>query len=119
MLLACSRLAMIISCGNTKGGIGKITLGNPACLVAGNRWARRAADRCRPRVVGSGRHDYACEGSHSPPLACVPPPDGGQVRAQLAPLAGQHVDIVINAGGREGEALCVAMVRSDLLIVPV
>ena len=54
------------------------------------------------------------------PLTCTSNwPTGRLLRAQLAPLAEQHDDTVIDAGGHDSEALRVAMLRSDLLVVPV
>lgn len=110
---------MIIVCGNTKGGIGKTTLATQLAL------ARAAAGRA-VLLIDADRQGSAqvamtmrAEGGHVPSLACVPLPDGRQLRAQLGPLAAQHDDVVIDAGGRDSEALRVAMVRSDLLVVPV
>jgi chromosome partitioning protein len=51
-------------------------------------------------------------------LACVQLADGRLLRAQLTPLAEQHDDTVIDAGGHDSEAFRVAMLRSDLLVVP-
>jgi chromosome partitioning protein len=59
------------------------------------------------------------EGGRTPPLACVQLADGRLLRAQLGPLAAKHDDTIIDAGGRDNEALRVALLRSDLLIVPV
>ena len=43
----------------------------------------------------------------------------GSYEAQLGPLAGKHDDTIIDAGGRDNEALRIALLRSDLLVVPV
>ena len=59
------------------------------------------------------------EGGRTLPPACVQLADGRLLRAQIAPLAEKHVDTVLDAGGRDSEALRVAMLRSDLLVVPV
>jgi chromosome partitioning protein len=59
------------------------------------------------------------EAGRMPPLACVQLADGRQLRAQLSPLAGKHDDTIIDAGGRDNEALRIALLRSDLLVVPV
>jgi chromosome partitioning protein len=59
------------------------------------------------------------EAGRIPPLACVGLADGRQLRAQLGPLASKHDDTIIDAGGRDSEALRIALLRSDLLIVPV
>ena len=110
---------MIVIVGNTKGGIGKTTLATQIALarqIAGRAVLLIDADR-----QGSAQDaaTIRAEGGRAPPLACVPLPDGRQLRAQLGPLADQHDDVVIDAGGRDNEALRVAMRRSDRLIVPV
>jgi len=110
---------MIVVCGNTKGGIGKTTLATQIALarhIAGRAVLLIDADR---QGSAQAAATMRAEGGRAPPLACVPLPDGRQLRAQLGPLAGQHDDVVIDAGGRDNEALRVAMLRSDLLIVPV
>jgi hypothetical protein len=58
------------------------------------------------------------ENGHKP-FACVQLADGRLLRAQLAPLADQYADTVIDAGGHDSEALMVAMLRTELLVVPV
>jgi chromosome partitioning protein len=59
------------------------------------------------------------EAGRSPALACVQLAEGRLLSAQLAPLAGQHDDVIIDAGGRDNETLRIALLRSDLLVVPV
>ena len=109
---------MIVVCGNTKGGVGKTTFavqialerqcaGRAVLLVDADRQA--SAQKTLTMRVEAGRR----------PLACVGLADGRLLRAQLAPLAEQHDDTVIDAGGHDSEALRVAMLRSDLLVVPV
>ena len=45
---------------------------------------------------------------------------GGQaIAGQIGPLAAKHDDTIIDAGGRDSEALRVALGRSDVLLVPV
>jgi len=109
---------MIVVCGNTKGGVGKTTFavqialerqcaGRAVLLVDADRQA--SAQKTLTMRAEAGRR----------PLACVGLADGRLLRAQLAPLAEQHDDTVIDAGGHDSEALRVAMLRSDLLVVPV
>lgn len=103
---------MIVVCGNTKGGTGKTTFavqialkrqcaGKAVLLVDADR--QGSAQKTLTMRAGGGRK----------PLACV------GLRAQLAPLAEQHDDTVIDAGGHDSEAFRVALLRSDLLVVPV
>jgi chromosome partitioning protein len=47
------------------------------------------------------------------------PTDVRLLRGQLAPLVERHDDTVIDAGGHDSEALRVALLSSDLLVVPV
>lgn len=44
--------------------------------------------------------------------------DGKLLRAQVGPLAAKYEDTIIDAGGRDTEALRVALGRSDVLLVP-
>lgn len=110
---------MIVTVGNTKGGVGKTTLATQLALarqLAGHAVLLIDADR-----QGSAQNaaTMRAEGGRTPPLACVQLADGRLLRAQIAPLAEKHVDTVCDAGGRDSEALRVAMLRSDLLVVPV
>ena len=110
---------MILTVGNTKGGVGKTTLATQAAL------ARQAMGRS-VLLIDADRQGSAqsaatarAEAGRTPPLACVHIPDGKALRAQIAALAGSFDDILIDAGGQDSEALRVAMFRSDLLVVPV
>jgi chromosome partitioning protein len=109
---------MIVVCGNTKGGVGKTTFAVQIAL-------RRQCAGKAVLLVDADRQNSAqktltmrAEGGRKP-LACVALADGRLLRAQLAPLAEQHDDTIIDAGGHDSEALRVALLRSDLLVVPV
>jgi chromosome partitioning protein len=109
---------MIVTVGNTKGGVGKTTLafqlalaralsGRDVLLVDGDR-------------QGSAQTAVAirAEADRSPGLACAQFPDGAVLRAQVQRQAGKYDDVVIDAGGRDSAALRAAMVLSDVLLVP-
>jgi chromosome partitioning protein len=109
---------MIVNVGNTEGGTGKTTFvvqialerqgaGRAVLLVDADR--QGSAQKVMTMLVENGHK----------PLACVQLAEGRLLRAQLAPLASQHDDTVIDAGGHDSEALRVAMLRADLLVVPV
>jgi chromosome partitioning protein len=107
---------MIVTVGNTKGG--KTTFAVQIALErqsAGKTVLLIDADR-----QGSAQKvmTMRAEGGHKP-LACVQLADGRLLRAQLAPLAEQHDVTVIDAGGHDSEAFRFAMLRSDMLVVPV
>jgi cellulose biosynthesis protein BcsQ len=110
---------MIVTIGNTKGGVGKTTIAVQVALV------RRLAGR-DVLLVDADRQGSAqaaamlrAEAGRMPALSCVQLADGRILRAQLAALASKHDDTIIDAGGRDNEALRVALGRSDLLVVPV
>ena len=110
---------MIVIVGNTKGGTGKTTLAAQLALsrqIAGRAVLLIDADR-----QGSAQNaaTMRAEGGRMPPLACVQLAEGRLLRAQLGPLAAKHDDTIIDAGGRDNEALRIALLRSDLLVVPV
>lgn len=109
---------MIVTVGNTKGGTGKTTFAVQIALErqsAGRSVLLVDADR---QVSAQKVMTMRAENGHKP-LACVQLADGRLLRTQLAPLASQHDDTVIDAGGHDSEALRVAMLRADLLVVPV
>jgi len=110
---------MIVIVGNTKGGVGKTTLAVQIALAraaAGHSVLLIDADR-----QGSAQNaaTMRAEGGRTPPLTCVQLADGRLLRAQLSPLAAKHDDTIIDAGGRDNESLRIALLRSDLLVVPV
>lgn len=110
---------MIVTVGNTKGGVGKTTLALQLALarrLAGRDVLLIDADR-----QGSAQTAVAmrAEAGRTPVLSCVQYAEGKVLRAQVGPLAAKHDDTIIDAGGRDSEALRVALGRSDVLLVPV
>jgi chromosome partitioning protein len=110
---------MIVIVGNTKGGVGKTTLAVQIALA-------RASDGHSVLLIDADRQGSAqiaatmrAEGGRTPALACVQLADGRLLRAQLGPLSAKNDDTIIDAGGRDNEALRIALLRSDLLVVPV
>ncbi len=108
---------MIITIGNTKGGVGKSTL---AINVAVAR-----ADIGRSVLVIDGDRQGTLQdaiairnASSASPLACAHLPDGTALRGQVIALGKKFDDIVIDCGGRDSTSLRAALVLSDILIVP-
>lgn len=109
---------MIITVGNTKGGVGKTTL-------AVNIAIARALDGRDVWLIDGDRQGTAqtaisirAEAGHLPGIACVTYPDGPVLRTQVQQQAKKFDDIVIDAGGRDSTALRAALVLSDVLLVP-
>jgi len=109
---------VIVTVGNTKGGVGKTTLAVQLAL------ARALAGR-DVLVVDGDRQGSAqmavavrAEAGRTPGLACVQYPDGAVLRAQVQRQRAKYDDVVIDAGGRDSTALRAALILSDRLIVP-
>lgn len=109
---------MIVTVGNTKGGVGKTTLalnlaiaralaGKDVWLIDGDR--QGTAQTALTIRSQSGR---------LPAIACAQYADGSTLRAQVHQIGQKFQDIVIDAGGRDSTALRAALVLSDVLIVP-
>ncbi|MET4666307.1 AAA family ATPase [Sphingomonas sp. PvP056] len=109
---------MIITIGNTKGGVGKTTLavqiaiaramaGRDVWLVDGDRQGTAAA-----AIAARAQADRL------PGIACAQYPDGPGLRAQIQQQRDKWQDIIIDAGGRDSTALRAALVLSDVLLVP-
>src|SRR3954469_19569402 len=109
---------MIVTVGNTNGGVGKPTVafqlalhrartGRDVLLVDGDR-------------QGSAQMAVAirAEANRTPGLACAQYPEGNVLRAQVQRQASKYDDVLIDAGGRDSAALRAAMVLSDVLLVP-
>jgi chromosome partitioning protein len=109
---------MIITVGNTKGGVGKSTLALNLAI------ARALAGR-DVWLIDGDRQETAqtsitirSESNHQPGIACSSYPEGQTLRAQVQQQAGKYGDVIIDAGGRDSTALRAALVLSDVLVVP-
>ena len=109
---------MIVTVGNTKGGVGKTTL-------ALNLAIARALSGRDVWLIDGDRQGTAqtaitvrAEAGRTPPIACAQFADGSTLRAQVQQVGRKFEDIVIDAGGRDSTALRAALVLSDVLVVP-
>lgn len=109
---------MILTVGNTKGGVGKTTLAVQIAL------ARALAGR-EVWLIDGDRQGTAqtaitirADAGHLPGIACASYPEGPTLRSQLQQQAKHYDDIIIDAGGRDSSALRAALVLSDVLLVP-
>ena len=109
---------MIVTVGNTKGGVGKTTLALNLAI------ARALAGRDVWSIDGDrqGTAQTAvtirAESGRQPAVACSQYPDGATLRSQVQAQRTKFQDIVIDAGGRDSTALRAALVLSDILLVP-
>jgi chromosome partitioning protein len=109
---------VIITVGNTKGGVGKTTL-------AVNLAIARAMEGREVWLIDGDRQGTAqtaismrADAGHLPGIACASYPDGQTLRAQVQHQASKFDDIIIDAGGRDSTALRAALVLTDVLLVP-
>lgn len=109
---------MIVTVGNTKGGVGKTTLalnlaiaralqGRDVWLIDGDR--QGTAQTAITIRADAGR---------LPAIACAHYPEGSSLRAQVLQTGKKFDDVIIDAGGRDSTALRAAMALSDTLVVP-
>jgi len=109
---------VIITVGNTKGGVGKTTLavqiaiaralaGRDVWLIDGDRQGTATA------AIAA-----RAEAGRQPGIACAQYADGPTLRAQVQRQREKWDDIIIDAGGRDSTALRAALVLSDVLLVP-
>lgn len=109
---------MVLTVGNTKGGVGKTTLAlNLAvarALAGRDVWLIDGDRQGTAQIAVSIRADAG----HSPGIACALYAEGSTLRSQLQQQSGKFEDVIIDAGGRDSTALRAALVLSDVLLVP-
>jgi chromosome partitioning protein len=108
---------MILTVGNTKGGVGKTTLavnlvivraltGFDVLLVDGDE-QRTALTFTELRTDRQGTPGYTAVAL-----------DGPAIRTQVRQLAPKYDDVVIDVGGRNTGSLRAALMVSDMLLIP-
>ena len=110
---------MILTIGNTKGGVGKTTLALNLAVArarAGRDVLLVDGDRQASALTAVAARD---QGGHLPALACAGYPEGRILRSQVQLLAPKYDDVLIDAGGRDSTALRAALTLCDVLLVPV
>lgn len=109
---------MIITIGNTKGGVGKTTLAINIAI------ARALAGRDVWLIDGDRQGtaqtaiSIRSENGIKPGIACATYPDGATLRSQVQQQSSKFDDVIIDAGGRDSTALRASLILSDVLIVP-
>lgn len=109
---------MILTVGNTKGGVGKTTLAVQIAIErarAGREVWLIDADR---QGTAAAAIAARLEDGKAPGVACAQYSDGQALRGQLQQQKSKWDDIIIDAGGRDSGALRAALLLSDRLLVP-
>ena len=109
---------MILTIGNTKGGVGKTTLAvNLAIMraLAGREVWLIDGDR---QGTASAAIALRNEATRKPGIACAQYCEGQALRGQVQQQREKWDDIIIDAGGRDSTALRAALTLSDVLLVP-
>lgn len=109
---------MIVTVGNTKGGVGKTTLA--VNLAVARAMAAREVWLIDGDSQGSASAAIAlrADAGRMPGIACAQYCDGQALRGQVLQQRAKWDDIVIDAGGRDSTALRAALILSDVLLVP-
>ena len=109
---------MIVTVGNTKGGVGKTTVALNLAIAqakAGRDVWFIDGDR---QGTAQAAIALRAESERAPAIACASYPDGSTLRSQVLHQTGKFADIIIDAGGRDSGALRAALILSDVLLVP-
>lgn len=109
---------MILTVGNTKGGVGKTTLAVQLAIaraLAGREVWLIDGDR---QGTASAAIAARAEAKRVPGIACAQYAEGPALRAQVMQQRDKWDDIIIDAGGRDSTALRAALILSDTLLVP-
>ncbi len=106
---------MIVSCLNTKGGVGKTTASLNLAVsraLEGRSVLAVDGDRQGSLITALANREW------EPAIAAAHYPDGQILRQQVTMAKGRYDDIIIDAGGRDNTALRAALMLADLVLIP-
>ena len=108
---------MILTVGNTKGGVGKTTAINLAVLraVAGREVLLVDGDEQGSASLFAQLRSDQVSGNAYTTVGLY----GAAVRTQVRQLAPKYEDIIIDVGGRDTGSLHAALTVSNVLLVPI
>lgn len=109
---------MILTIGNTKGGVGKTTLA--VQLAIARAITGRDVWLIDGDLQGTASAAIAArtESGRQPGVACAQYVDDKALRGQVQQQRTKFDDIVIDVGGRDSKVLRVALALSDMVLVP-
>lgn len=106
---------MIVTVGNTKGGVGKSTIALNLAIARGGKVLLIDSDR-------QGTAETAllvrAQSGRLPFVPCEKITDGDALYNKAKGYKAKFDDIVIDAGGRDSSALRAALAVSDLVVIP-
>lgn len=109
---------MILTVGNTKGGVGKTTLALNIAIaraLAGKKmWLIDADMQDTAKLAIAARAEAEIE----PTISFAKYPEAAILRSQVKQQADQFDDVVIDVGGRDTGALRAAIFMSNVLLIP-
>jgi chromosome partitioning protein len=109
---------MIVTIGNTKGGVGKTTIA--INLVVARALAGRDVWLIDGDSQGTAQTAISVrsQSDRQPGIACSAYSDGMILRTQIKQQRGKFEDILIDIGARDSTALRAALMLTDVLLVP-
>lgn len=109
---------MIVTVGNSKGGVGKTTLSVQLAIaraMTGRSVWLVDGDRQGTAMSAISLRD---EAGRQPALACSQFTDGPKLRSQVKHQSQRWDDVVIDVGGQDSSTMRAALVLTDVLLVP-
>lgn len=109
---------MILTVGNTKGGVGKTTIAlniAAAAAISGKSVFFIDGDSQGTALTAITIRN---EAGVQPAIGCAAYPAAAQIKTQLSLIRDKYDLIVIDVGGRETAALRASLLLSDVLVIP-
>lgn len=109
---------MILTVGNTKGGVGKTTLAIQLAIARARAGANVWLIDADMQGTASAAIALRMEAGKAPGVACAQYADHKALEGQLRHQQQKWDDIIIDAGGRDSKTLRIAMMFSHAVLVP-
>ncbi|MDT3239587.1 AAA family ATPase [Pseudomonas amygdali pv. morsprunorum] len=108
----------ILLVGNSKGGVGKSTLGVQLAIGRARQGRDVLLVNADRQASSEGAIALRGEAGLIPAIAFAAYTDGRVLRTQVLHQRDKYDDIIIDAGGRDSSALRAAMAIADVMLVP-